>query len=350
MAAAEFIKVMPKIDLHVQLEGAFKRETLLMIAEQNNVRAETKKFDQWVKLLDEPDYGRLDEIAHTASSWVRYPEDVAHVVYDLGVMLSKQHVRYAEVTVLPSIYTDNGMSFEVLADALYDGADRAQRAWKIKMGWILGIPRDRPRKGDDIARWATSAAAKKINVVGLALVGKENAQPIGQFKRAFATAEKKLLDRAVQADFYDGDETTAVVQELAPTRLYDASGIIDQPEVIEQLIEQDIPVVINMARDLRLGKIESYANHPFLKLHDEKVALMLGSGMPSLYQSTLTEQYMALVEHFNFGIDEIQTVALNAINYSFLPPDEKAEMLTTFLDEFTVLMAEAESTEDPAAE
>lgn len=346
MAAAEFIKAMPKIDLNVQLEGAFKRETLLMIAEQNNIRGENKKFDQWVHLLDEPDYDRLDEIAHTASSWVRYPEDVAHIVYDLGVVLSKQNVRYAEVTVLPSIYTDNGMSFEVLADALYDGADRAQRAWNIRMNWILGIPRDRPRKGDDIARWATSAAAKKINVVALALVGKENAQPIGQFRRAFATAEKKLLDRVVQANFYEHDETEAVLSELFPTRLFDGTGIVEQPSIIDQLIDQDIPIVINMARELRLGMIDSYDQHSFRKLHDAKVVLMLGSGMPSLYKSTLTEQYVALNEDLNLGLDEIQTIALNAVNYCFLPADEKAEMLTTFLDAFAELTSHIQTSEE----
>lgn len=351
MAVEEFIKRMPKVDINIQLEGAFNPETLVMIAEQNNIRSETKKFDQWVDLLKAPDYGRLDEIARTVGSWVRFPEDVAHVVYDLGVALSRQNVRYAEVTVLPSIYTDNGMSFEVFAEALADGADRAARGWNIKLAWILAIPRDRPRKGDDIARWATSAAARKVNVVALGLVGNENPQPIGQFKRAFTTAEKKLMDRVIQADFKKADEASEIMETLHPTRILDAPEITKHKEITDNLIENVIPCVMSMSRDLRLEKIESYADYPLQKLYEENVSVTLGSGMPALYQSTLTDEYLAAAEHFEFGLDEIQEIALNAVNHSFLPEEEKATMLAEFLEAYGELQAELfpeDEQEEPA--
>jgi len=340
MAVEEFIKRMPKVDLNIQLEGAFNVETLVMIAEQNNVRSESKKFDHWVDLLKNPDYSRLDEIARTAGGWVRFPEDVAHVVYDLGVALSRQQVRYAEVTVLPSIYTDNGMSFEVFAEALADGANRAERAWNVKLAWILAIPRDRPRKGDDIARWATSAAARKANVVALGLVGDENPQPIGQFKRAFTTAEKKLMDRVVQANFKKVDEASEILETLHPTRVLDAPDIIKHADVITHMIENGIPYVGNMTRDLRSEKFENYTDYPLQKLYDENISVMLGSGLPTLYQSTLTDEYLAAAEHFEFGLDEIQEIALNSINHSFLPDEDKATMLAEFLEAYGELQAE----------
>ena len=72
-------------------------------------------------------------------------------------------------------------------------------AWGVDMSWILCIPWDNPRVGDDVARWATGATAKSGNVVALGLIGEEDAQPVGQFKRAFATARKKGIFTVAQA-------------------------------------------------------------------------------------------------------------------------------------------------------
>ena len=114
------------------------------------------------------------------------------MVYDIGVVLSKAKVIYAEICVAPSEFMQtSSMSIDVFINALNDGRDRALRAWGVDMSWVLCIPCENPRVGDDVARWATSAAAKSGNVVALGLIGEENAQPVGQFKRAFATAHKK---------------------------------------------------------------------------------------------------------------------------------------------------------------
>jgi adenosine deaminase len=103
MSIESFVRAMPKAELHVHLEGAWNKDTLLMIADENDARANLKHFDTWVKLLDTPDYNRIDQITRTVSQWLQYGEDLTRIVYDLGVALSKQNVRYAEVSVTPAL-------------------------------------------------------------------------------------------------------------------------------------------------------------------------------------------------------------------------------------------------------
>ena len=210
MSIETFIRAMPKVDLHVQLEGALQKDLIMLIAEQNDIASTYKKlkdYQSWVGLLKEPDFNRLDEIARETSTWVRHPEDIARVVYDLAVRYSKQNVKYIEISVLPSQYADLDMGFVPFMEALADGADRAKRAWNVSIGWILAIPRDNPRRGDDVARWATSVTAQKTNVVGMGLVGREDAQPIAQFKKAFATVEKKGLARITHVYSYPDSDS-----------------------------------------------------------------------------------------------------------------------------------------------
>ena len=77
MSLHEFMAAIPKVELNLQLTGALRKESLMMIANQNGLPASFENFEEWVGLLDQPDYQRLDEIAKVAGSWIMYPEDIA---------------------------------------------------------------------------------------------------------------------------------------------------------------------------------------------------------------------------------------------------------------------------------
>ena len=335
MSVPEFIKAIPKVELNIQLTGAMNKETLLMIANQNGVPSELKHFDSWVELLENPDYKRLDEIAEVTGKWIKYPEDIAHIVYDLGVMLSKQNIRYAEVAVAPSYFLEaDGMGIETLIDALNDGRDRALRGWNVEMSWIFCVPRDNPRSGDDVARWATGATARKGNVVGLGLIGQEDVQPVGQFKRAFTTARKKDIFTVAHAGSTIGlDGILPAIEELEPDRLTDTWGLHQDEAILKSVVDADIPVVVSMTRALKLGLIDTIADYPLQQLYDSNLKIVLSSGMPTLYHTTLTEEYIKAHEECGFDVDELVELAKRSIQYSFMDDDAKANLLSTFEDE-----------------
>jgi adenosine deaminase len=341
VSVESYIRAMPKVELHLHLEGALRTDTLLTIAEQNEIAENLKHFDEWVRLLHAPDYQRLGEIVQTTNGWLRQPDDLTRVVYDLGVALRDQNVRYAEVSVDPVLYTDNGISFEQFMSAIEDGRSRAERAWGVRMAWIFTIPREQPRRSDDVVRWATTPANRKSGVVALGLSGREEVQPVGQFERAFHAAEKKLLPRTVHAgDAQVAEGILEAIHTLIPDRIYDGWGAADAPDVLSLLVERDISLNIALAKALVTGKVATYADYPLRHLYDEGVALTIGSDMPSFYKSTLTDEYIAVVEHLDFSLDELEELALNAIRTSFLDPEEKQNMLAAFTEEYEQLRAQ----------
>ena len=348
MSIESFIRALPKVELHVQLEGALQKDMVTLIADQNDIVSTYKKpkdYRAWVDLLKEPDFNRLDEIARETSTWVRHPEDIARVVYDLAVRYSKQNVKYVEISVIPAQYTDLDMSSVQLMEALHDGADRAKRAWGVSIGWILAIPRENPRRSDDTARWATSVTAQKINVVGIGLVGREDAQPVAQFKKAFATVEKKGLARSTHVYSYpDSDSFMGVIDTVNPTRITDAWGLIDDAQAIDYVVDNEIPVLITPIREVRLGRIESVAEYPLLDLLDKGVKVVLGAGMPEMFGTTLNDEYVAAVEQAGVTIEEIQKIARNGIEAALLPDDAKQAMLAEF-DETCAALREEHLTE-----
>lgn len=332
MTLRDFITALPKVELNLQLTGALRKDSLLLIANQNGIPGQMDDFARWVDMMDDPEPDRLDEIAAVAGAWVMYPEDLALVVYDIGVALSKQNVKYAEVSVVPSDFVGSArMNFDSFIDALNDGRDRARRAWNVDMAWILCIPRDNPRVGDDVGRWATGSAARQGNVVAMGLVGPEDAQPVGQFKRAFDTALKKDLYTAVCAGGSLGAAgIREAIKELQPSRLVSAARILDDQALLDQVVEARTPIVVSAMQAQSSGLVANAADFPLKSLMDKGLQVALSCDKPSLYGSTLVDEYVMAREERGIQADELIQLARRAIEISLMDADAKASMLRDF--------------------
>ena len=331
MPLQDYLQTIPKVELNVRLIGTLKPPTLKMITNQNNVASEEKKLDELLAYLDDPDVTQIETMTKTYASWIRYPEDVAHIVYDMGVNLSKQNIKYAEVTVVPNHYLTHGtMSFEVFLDALNDGRDRAERGWGVKLNWILAIPRDNPRVGDDVARWVTGSAGKAGNVVAISLLGNDDIQPVGQFRRPFQTAQKKFVGRVAQLSKEEksAESFAEALEELEPERV-DYPYIAGADDGVKSALrEADLPVQFSIARDKAKNEF------PLRDLFDDDLKLVLGAEMPAFYGADLTEEYRRAVEDCGISIEDLETIMLNSIHYSYLDDDEKTAMLTEFKEAY----------------
>jgi len=348
MSVQDFIRAMPKMELRVQLEGSFRKDTLLLIAEQNDIPLTTKKFDKWVDLVENPTYAQADDLIENVSSWLRHPDDITRLVYDVGVDLAHQNVRYAEIGLNPSIHMLNDMSFDAFMAAVNDGRDRAERGWGIRIGWLLIITREEPRRADEIMRWASSAVGKKAGVVGLMLIGKEDAQPVGQFERAFANARKKNVPTVASAGSTNGAEgIQQVLSVLEADRVLDATGLLDSPEVLDEVVNKQVPINVCLTRALKKGRVRKIENYPLRRLYDENVKLTISSDLPSINQSNLTDEYIMAVEQGGLSVDELQEIALNAIDCSFLPEEDKAQFRDEFKEQYNNLRIEHLTQEAP---
>lgn len=349
MSVASYIQAMPKVELMLSLEGAMQRTPLLKIAEANEIPETLKHFGDWVGLLDKPDYKRLGDIARMATSWLQIADNLTRVVYDVGVFLSKHNVRYAEVTVNPAMYDHIGLSLDDFLSAINDGRGRAQRAWGVEMAWVLAVPREEPRRADDYARAATASAAQKNGIVALGLTGREDAQPVGQFERAFHAVEKKGVPRVIRAgDALGAEGVLDAIKTLLPNRLFDARGVLESPEALGMLEEQQISVGVGLTRALRQGWVNDVSEYPLRRLYDEGVMLFLGTDMPSLYHTNLVEEYTKAVEACGLSLDELDELALNAVRYSFMPEEEKTTRVEQFKEEYARLRGEHITSGEPA--
>lgn len=370
MSLQSFIQAMPKADIGLHFEGALTRDLLDLFSEQNDIPMSMKpsQYRDLMSQLDKPDAKRIYEIAGRVARWIVYPDDLTRSVYEIGLTLHKQNIRYAEIQISPSIYSHT-MPFETFLNAINDGRDRLWRAWQVRVNWIICIARDDPRSGDDIARYVASPLARRGNVLGLGLnsirinrdVAKrpssttsrrsattvttaaeaDDIQPSGQFKRPFSTVHKREIPTLSTAHNYPKQETVReIIDNLNPSRLTEVGeGLQHEDGLLTLLADQQIACVTTPSRDLRLNKLSSLSDYPY-QGYLQQLNISLSASMPTFYRTTLTNEMILAAEHGRLSVDDVEKLALNAVRQSFLSADEKDALLAHFSTAYAALRRE----------
>lgn len=346
MSVESYIRAMPKVELNVQLEGAMQRDTLLMIADQNEIRDQIKRFDRWVEQYKAPDFKKLEELSGVLRGWMQYGDDLVRAVYDVGLSLSKRNVRYAEITINPLTFVTGDFTFEAFMQAINDGRNRAERAWGIQMRWVLAIPRGDARYADEVARWATSATGRNGGVVGLALVGYDKNTSLDQFERAFHTATKKNIHRIAYLNAQD--DIDDAIEHMALNSVVDGWGVVESPETLIRMREQNITLSVGPTRAQAYGWTNNVADYPMAQLLEYEVPLIVSSDMPTLFDSDLNDEYMKLIESELLTLEQLEAIMLRAVEHTHMDEDERHVLQATIEVEMDVLRAEHLLEEDEA--
>jgi adenosine deaminase len=329
MPLESFVREMPKVALDISLEGSIRPETLRHIADQNNIRSTFKQYNHWLDVFANPDYQRMEPLLQTVANWFQQPEDLTRIVYDLGVDLAKQNVRYAEIGFIPTLY--NSMTFEQVLAALNDGRSRVERGWNVRMSWILQLPRNQIRRVDDVIRWATSNSARNNGIVGIGLIGRDDLPPVDDFEKPFQNAHKKGVACAVSAgDSRGGDGILSAIHCLNPARIIGGWGTASSPAVRDALKARSIGLVLEMSKAVALNQISAVKDYPAAQLYQEGISIIVGSGMPTYFRTSLTQEYLHLIVNDNFDKEMLRSISLNAVHASMLDGNEKTQLANEF--------------------
>lgn len=341
MSLETYIRAMPKVELSLQFEGTVPTQTWLNLAEMNEVQLRAKQAQVLVKQLDMPEHHKSEELYTAISQWVRDPEDLIRLVYDAGVSLAKQNVKYAELGITPTRYTASDVSFEALMEALTDGRDRVKRAWGVDLAWVFNIPRDEARRADEIVRSANSPAGRRHGVVAIGLTGSEISQQLVNYERAFAGAERKNIARTARV----GDQTGAtgiaeVVEGLPVTRIVTAWPVAGEPALLSKLVDRGVTVDVAYTQSKAIGFVSELSEYPLRALIESGIKTTLTASAPARAGQTTTEQYLAAAAEGGLEVAEIEQLVVNGVRASGLEEDDQKALVEQVRAEFATLRAE----------
>jgi adenosine deaminase len=327
---AVWIQRMPKVELHVHLEGSIRPATLADLAEKNHVDlpggvAAIYRFSTFADFLDA--YMRCAACLCTE-------EDFQRITYEFLVDETSQGIRYCEVFLSPMQHLRRELTFDSIMRGVQAGYRQAAAEYGIRMGVIFDHGRQfGAEAGQRVLEQAL--ATRHYGVIGLSIGGDEVHFPPELFADLFHQASAAGLAVTAHAGEVRGPESIwGSIRALGVHRIGHGIHAIQDPALVERLRHGDIFIDICPTSNIRTGAVPSLSAHPIRRLFDAGVPFTLASDDPALFQTNLVQEYLLLANSFGFTRRELWQISLNGVRASFLPPADKAAMEEEFVSTF----------------
>ncbi len=326
MSLERFVLRMPKVELHVHLEGAMRPAILLELARRNGIELPARDeagLKRWFRFSD---FEHFVKIYLTCSSALRNPEDFELLALDFLAEQAYQKVVYSEVHFTISTHIAAGRDGEAIRQALAAAISEGERRYGVVMRLIPDIVRNvGPALADTTFEWAL--AGREHGVVALGLSGSEARFGNDPFARHFEAAEAAGLHRVAHAGEHAGPDSIRSALDLChPERIGHGVRVIEDAALVAELAERRIPLEVCPSSNVALGVYPSIAAHPFDRLLKAGVPLSVNTDDPAFFGTNLTREYLRLHETFGYGAAELAGLSLAALDQSFLPAQRKAAL------------------------
>jgi adenosine deaminase len=341
MSLEAYIRAMPKVELHVHLEGSIHPPTLLQLAERNRVTLPARDLaglHQWYTFVD---FDHFVEIYFTIASCLKSGDDIELIAREFLIGQAAQNIRHSDVTY--TSITQYKYSHIPFADQIA-GLARARRWAEKELGVTLSLVFDIPRQfpadeGMIVADWAIRGMSD--GVVGFGLGGAEAGNPPEKFRAAFARARAAGLVSVPHAGELVGPASIwGALRALGAQRIGHGVRCLDDPNLVAYLREHQIPLEVCPSSNVCINVVPSFEQHPLPRLIDAGLYVTLNSDDPPMFNTTLTDEYLKVARQFGFGADELERLVLNGVRVALLPEKRRAEMEADFKREFARLRAE----------
>lgn len=337
MDLVEFAHRMPKVELHVHLEGSILPSTLKTLAMRNKIPLPAGDDAGLAELYHYRNFDQFLESYLTITGCLRTVDDYQLIAYQYGCECDRQNIRYAEVTF--TILTNTrltGLPWQEILLGLNAGRTQAHQEFGVWWQWVFDIVRNSPDTQTDVVDIAL--AARELGVVALGLGGSEDGFPAHLFSKTFDRAREDNLHRVPHAGEMVGPESVwSAINLLHAERIGHGVRSIEDPYLMRYLLEHAIPLEICPTSNICLQVYPDYAHHPLRKLWDAGLLLTLGSDDPPMFGIDLNHEYQVLVKEFGFKQTELERMSLNGVQSSFLSAQDKQKLAVEFQEEFRKL-------------
>lgn len=334
------IERMPKVEMHVHLEGSIQPATLLALAERNRVTLPASSVDELREWYRFTDFAHFIEIYMAICACIRTPDDLELIAFEFLRGQARQNIRYSEVIFTPYTHYPH-IPFEEQLAAINRARMRAADELGVYAGLVPDIARQvRPIEHSLlVAEWAI--ASRDQGVIALGLGGPEIGNPPELFQQAFDMARDVGLPSLPHAGETEGPASIrGALDALHAVRIGHGVRCLEDPALVARLREQQVPLDVSPSSNVCLGVAASIDQHPLPRLLAEGLLVTINSDDPPMFNTTLTDEYLRITAAFGFEMDQIEQLVLNGVRVSLLPDDARRALEEVFRAEFRRLRSE----------
>jgi len=324
---ADFIRGLPKAELHLHIEGSLEPELMFELAQRNGVELPFKSVEEVRAAYAFSNLQDFLDIYYQGAQVLLTEQDF----HDLGMAyfrrLAADGGRHAEIFFDPQTHTDRGLPFSVAIEGLLSAMKAAEAELGVTSKLILCFLR---HLSEDAAFDTLKAAEPWLDkLAGVGLDSSEVGHPPEKFERVFTAAHERGLLRVAHAGEEGPPEYVWQALDLLKIdRIDHGNRSLEDDALVRRIVDQGLTLTVCPLSNLKLCVVNDMVDHPLKRMLNLGLRATINSDDPAYFGGYLQDNWMAAATSLGLTRDELATLARNSFTGSFLPLADQAAHLS----------------------
>ena len=323
---SNFIKNVPKAELHLHIEGTLEPELMFKLAKRNNIFIPYKNVEEVKSAYNFKNLDSFLDIYYQSSKVLITEEDFFDLTWAYLLKCKEDNIVHTEIFFDPQAHIDRGVSFEIIINGINNALKKANFEFGISSKIIMCFLRH--LEEDSGFNVLNDAIKHKDKIIGVGLDSSEIGNPPKKFEKLFNKAiEEGFLTVAHAGEEGPPEYIWDCINLLKVKRIDHGVQCLKDDKLVEELIKKQIPLTVCPLSNVKLCVFENLKNHNLKKMLIRGLRVMVNSDDPAYFggylNQNLIETYLAL----NLKLEDIKNLIINSFKSSFLDDDKKNEWI-----------------------
>ena len=331
----KFICDLPKAELHLHIEGTLEPELMFKLAERNQIKLPFESVAAVKKAYNFQNLQSFLDIYYQGTQVLQQEQDFYDLTWAYLQKAVSQNIRHTEIFFDPQSHTERGIPFKTVHTGIYQALQDARSEFGLSSQLILCFLRH--LSAEQAMATLSEALPYKDTIVAVGLDSSELGNPPSKFKLVFDRARaENFLTVAHAGEEGPPEYIWEALKLLDISRIDHGVRSMEDVDLLDYLIERQIPLTVCPLSNVKLKVFESMEQHNLKKLLNLGLCVTVNSDDPAYFGGYIAENYQAATDALKLSQEEIYQLAKNSFRASFLAP-EAQDALIAQLDNFVRL-------------
>jgi len=326
MTQEDFIRGLPKAELHLHIEGSLEPEQMFAFARRNKIALPFASVDEVRAAYAFSNLQDFLDIYYQGAGVLQTEEDFHDLAMAYFTQVARDGCRHVEFFFDPQTHTDRGLPFSVAIDGLTSGMAHAKNTLGVTSKLIMCFLRHL----DEDAAFATLKSAEPYlaQIAGVGLDSSEVGHPPSKFANVYQAARARGLKLVAHA----GEEgppqyVWEALDVLGVNRIDHGNRALEDPALVSRLASSAMTLTVCPLSNLKLCVVNDLKSHPLKQMLTLGLRATINSDDPAYFGGYLGENWLQTAQALSLTRDDLVALARNSFSGSFLSPAEIAPHL-----------------------
>ena len=327
MNIVEFIKKVPKTELHLHIEGTLEPDHMFKLAKKNNVSIPFKNIKEVKEAYNFSNLESFLKIYYEGSKVLIKEEDFFDLTWAYALKCKEDNIVHTEIFFDPQTHVNRGINFEIVINGIYKALKKANKEFGLSFKIIMCFLRHLSEKSG--FEMLDHAIAHKDKIFGVGLDSSEIGNPPSKFQKLFKRSiEKGFLTFAHAGEEGPPEYIWDSINLLNVKRIDHGVQCLHDKKLVEKLCKDKTPLTVCPLSNIKLRVFNKLKEHNLKKMLDKKLMVMVNSDDPAYFGGYLNKNLIEIQSALNLSIDDIKTLIINSFKASFLTEEKKVEWIS----------------------